>query len=383
MDVYTRKREKITVAEDPFSSGGEGEVRMIVSAPSAYVGRCVKLYYQTKRSKQQEAKIVFMSDNPPASIAGNGFMIGWPQEPLYDASRKFLGFVMPVAPADSVQLVNLTTPKVNSKLRQEWHQKYSLTNGKYALLSRLKLLHNIAVPMYLLHSTGKYVLKDFKPQNVLITHEGHVAIVDMDSIQICDKGKVLFHGRVATPGYIPTEFYTEGVGKNEDIPLDKSWDNFALGVVFYQILFGLHPYVVTPKSIGENETNDISQNISKDLFPFGANNQEISSYPLLHDKFKVLPPTIQQLFLRCFAADYNGRPSPEEWGKEIHKLIIAAGDVPKPAPKPVPPCSQREPSGNPKQSPADFSSSRGGCLLALILFFMAVCGGMMLLRYIL
>ena len=353
MEVFTRNRERIVLEDTALSSGGEGEVRLITSGLPKYRKSCVKIYYQKKRTPELESRIKFMADNPPQMIAGNGFMLGWPQEAVYDNTYNFVGFIMPLAFPDSKQLVNLTTPKVSAKLGQEWHNKYSqdpscsVEQRKYALLSRLKLLHNIAIPVHLLHSTGKYVLKDFKPQNVLVTHDGRVTIVDMDSIQIMDHGKLLFPGTAATDLYIPTEFHTNGVGRNPNVPLDKSWDYFALGVVFYQILFGLHPYVVTPVHQKDEDSNEISYNISSDLFPFGSNKHRIKSYPPLHNKFSALPPSVQSLFVRCFSDNPSARPSAEEWGKEIHNIIQAVGNLPtpppvtptpkKPAPTPQPP----------------------------------------------
>lgn len=358
MEVYTRNRERIVIADNALSSGGEGEVHLITSSSSQYKNSCVKIYYQKKRTPQLESRIKFMAENPPQRIVGNGFMLGWPQEAIYDRGNKFIGFIMPLAFSDSKQLVYLTTPKVSAKLGQEWHNKYSqdpkcsLEQRKYALLSRLKLLHNIAIPIHLLHGTGKYVLKDFKPQNVLVTHDGRVTIVDMDSIQIIDNGKLLFPGTAATDLYIPTEFHTRGVGKMQNVPLEKSWDYFALGVVFYQILFGLHPYVVTPKYLKDANSNEISQNISSDLFPFGGNKHQIQSYPPLHNKFSALPPNVQKLFIRCFSANPDQRPSAEDWGKEIHTIIKQIGNVPVPVPlPPVPPKPKPGPVVSPPPPP--------------------------------
>lgn len=164
---------------------------------------------------------------------------------------------MPLAFPDSKQLVNLVAPKLNKKLPDEWFVRYDRGNGKYSLISRLKLICNISIPIHLLHSTKRYVLKDFKPENVLITHDGKVTIVDMDSVQISENGKLLYPGTAATANYIPPELYKQGIGKNKEDILTVSWDRFALGVVFYQLLFGLHPYVVTPYVSSASDTNEI------------------------------------------------------------------------------------------------------------------------------
>lgn len=334
MDTYTSKHELIKLSDSPLASGGEGEVREIVSGPVKYNGACAKIYYQKKRTPQQEGKIKYMVNNPPAKVREGGFLIGWPIEYLTDRTGAFFGFLMPKAFPDSKQLVNLVTPKLNKNLPSEWFVRYDRSNGKYSLVSRLKLICNISIPVHLLHSTHRYVIKDLKPENILITHDGKVTIVDMDSVQISENGRLLYPGTAATANYIPPEFYSQGVGKNEKDILPVSWDRFALGVVFYQLLFGLHPYVVTPYVSAE--TNDIFKNISNDLFPFGVNTDKIKSYPDLHKKFEVLPPPVQQLFMRTFTINYNNRPGADEWGKTIYGIVKAAEKKPIPTPEPPP-----------------------------------------------
>jgi uncharacterized membrane protein YhaH (DUF805 family) len=350
MYVYTSKQEKINLANEAFSSGGEGEVRKVISSPSRFKNICVKLYYQKKRTPQQESKIKYMVQNPPQQVEGTGFMIGWPLDYVSDASGNFMGFIMPLAYPNSKQLIILTAPKLSNKLGSEWFDRYDRSNGKYALIARLKLINNIAIPIHLLHSTGKYVLKDFKPENVLITHDGKVTLVDMDSVQISEGNRMLFSGTAATPNYIPPEYYSRGVGKSTTVPLQKSWDNFAIGVVFYQILFGLHPYVVTPWVLKDSSCNEIFQNIAQNLFPYGPNRSKIKSFPDLHKKFEVLPPIVQKMFLSVFSDIENSRPSAEDWGKEVHKLVVAAGAVPKPVPVPRPkPSPKRGPKPTPRK----------------------------------
>lgn len=76
MEVYTSKHEKIVLKNDVFSSGGEGEVRNIVSGASRFKNICVKIYYQKKRTPEQPWKIKYMVSNPPAKVDGTGFLIG-------------------------------------------------------------------------------------------------------------------------------------------------------------------------------------------------------------------------------------------------------------------------------------------------------------------
>lgn len=339
MIVYSSKKETITLEEKAFSSGGEGEIRKVVSAPPRFHNVCVKIYYVKQRTKEKENKIRYMISNPPMKVADSGFMLGWPLDYVTDEKGAFLGFIMPLAFPDSKQLVTLTALKLSTKLDDEWYIRYDRKNGKYALVSRLKLICNIAIPLHILHSTGKYILKDIKPENILVTCDGKVSIVDMDSVQIAEKGKLLYPGEVMTPNYMPPEYHTKGIGKNKSVALDKSWDNFSIGVVFYQLLFGLHPYVVTPY-VEKDDCNDICQNIADNLFPFGSKANKIKGYPDLHNKFRVLPKEIQDLFVRAFSSNESQRPSVQEWGKCIHSFVSKVGPLERPEPpkdRPKPP----------------------------------------------
>jgi serine/threonine protein kinase len=322
MKIFTSKNEAIVLSENPFASGGEGAIYKIESAPSHFQNVCVKIYHTHIVNKQREERIKYMVANPPSQIRGEGFMLGWPMDYVTDESGKFLGFVMPLGFPDSKELVTLTATTLSKKLSKEWQERYDRSLGKKALLSRLKLICNIAIPVHILHATGKYVLKDFKPQNVLVTADGRITICDMDSIQIAEGGKLLFPGTAATLDYIPPEFYSkETEWKMADI-VGESWDTFALGVVFYQLLFGIHPYVVTPKVEQGDGANDISHNISSGLFPFGVNGDMVKIRPKLHDKFLVLPQELQDLFIRTFAEEGKIRPSAEEWGRYIRNVVI-------------------------------------------------------------
>ena len=325
MLVYTYKKESINLEEEPFSSGGEGEVHRVISCPSRYSNVCAKLYFKPKQTKEQEKKIRFMVENPPSNFIGSSMMLAWPMETLYNKSGTFMGFLMPTAFPDSKKLTILMLPTIKRSLQAEWYKFDKKNNIKYALVSRLKLINNIAIPIHILHATNKYILKDFKPDNVLVTPTGKITIVDMDSIQICDNGKLLFPGTAATPEYIPPECY-KGVGQNKQDILKKSWDNFAVGAVFYQLLFGIHPYWVT-SYVDSEESHTVPYCIRENLFPFGANASKIKSFAKPHENFKIVPKEVQNLFIRAFGLNPNDRPQVMEWVKTIKQVIDNVGPV--------------------------------------------------------
>lgn len=349
MIVYNSKREKIILDDEALSSGGEGAVYKIKS-PSSYSNiYCVKIYYEKKRTEDRRKKIEFMVKNPPKMIERNGGKIGWPID-IIRLNGNFAGFIMPLAFPDSKKLTILTGLSLSKRLDSSW-QKYDRKLGKYSLVSRMKLINNISIPIFLLHDTGMYVLQDFKPDNVLITHNGMITLCDMDSIQITSENKMSFPGTAATMEYAPPEYTNLNVGKSENVPVDTSWDNFTIAVVFYQLLFGIHPFAVTPKKLKDGESNELSTNIALNLFPFGPNASKLAVIPKPHNNFKVIPEEMQSFFIKAFSSVVSSRPNARDWGQLIHKYISEAGDVKKPEIKPNPSEIPNQPSTSvqPKQ----------------------------------
>lgn len=332
MIVYNSKHEKIILDDEALSSGGEGAVYKIKS-PSSYSSKyCVKIYYDKKRTEDRLQKIEFMVKNPPKMIERNGSKIGWPID-IVCLNGCFAGFIMPLAFPDSKKLTILTGLSLSKRLDSSW-QKYDRKLGKYSLVARMKLINNISIPIFLLHDTGMYVLQDFKPDNVLITHNGMITLCDMDSIQITNDNKMSFPGTAATMEYAPPEYSNLNVGKSANVPVDISWDNFTIAVVYYQLLFGIHPFAVTPKMLKDGESNELSTNIALNLFPFGPNANKLAVIPKPHNNFKVIPEEMQSFFIKAFSNVVSSRPNARDWGKLIHKYISEAGDVKMPEIKP-------------------------------------------------
>ncbi|WP_276864364.1 hypothetical protein [Mediterranea massiliensis] len=317
MIVLTSQGEKIVIGDKPLSSGGEGEIHPIKNDDGRLRNCCAKIYYSKKRTQTLENKIRYMVDHPPSVVNNKNYMLGWPIESLTDQEGHFIGFVMPLAFHGSKQLVVLTTLKLSKQLDGNWHERYDRNFVLSSTKARMKLLCNIAIPIHILHATNQYVFVDLKPENILVTYDGRVSVVDVDSVQIMEQNRLLYPCTAATPNYMPPEHY---VRQSKDEIKLSSWADFALGVLFYQVLVGLHPFVVTPRVV-ENDINEIYRNIARELFPFGKNRKEIQGYPPVHDFFLKLPQNIQKLFVRAFSGDAGIRPTAEEWGRNLHEAL--------------------------------------------------------------
>lgn len=162
-----------------------------------------------------------------------------------------------------------------------------------------------------------------KPQNILVTQDGKISIIDLDSIQISYNNKVAFPAKVATPEYAPPE--SAKLDPAKDV-ISINWDRFSLAIMFYELLLGLHPYAAS--SSGQyNTLNTISEKIQSGLFPFGSKAKYISILPPLHNNFKIIPASIQNMFIKTFEDGHSNpyaRPSAENWGQLFYQEITQA-----------------------------------------------------------
>ncbi len=317
--IFTSKGEKIELHNKPLGTpGAEGAV--YAAKTTTHEGICVKIYYDKLKTKEKERKIRYMIENPPIQVNMGKCALCWPTELVYEdaAKKKFTGFMMPKAAEGSINLYELCNKNFTPglKLDKVWEKKYGRNNGPHSLMARLKLSVNIASGIHAIHQSNRYVLVDFKPQNILITHNGQVSFIDLDSIQIQTPHEI-FHAQYSSLGYAPKE------GKNIDIKttvIHKTWDYFSLGVVLYQLIVGIHPYTVTAKDPPGGTT--LNDHIFNGLFPFGSNKQLIAKFAPDHQLFNKLPPAFKALFLKCFEegnAAPRLRPAAKDWGEVIFR----------------------------------------------------------------
>ncbi len=319
LTLVTCTHQVITVEDKHFASGGEGKVHKIIS-PDKYLNCCVKLYESKYRNQTRQAKIEFLIKNAPAHLQNDDFMVCFPQELVF-IDQQFAGFIMQLAFEDSIQLESLCTPSIRSvyTLHQNFDRKLF-----DAFHKRLQLCLNLAVPIHLVHSLNKYVFVDIKPQNILVDPHSKISIIDIDSIQISKNKQVLHSAHVNTPDYIPPEW--QGVIiKDKYIPVE--WDRFAVAIIFYRVLFGIHPYAASFNPPYAHLTT-IPDLIKNGFFVQGRNKTAITTLPAPHSLFNQLDSKLQNLFLASFEDSLHKpskRPTLDQWGKTLFNTIKPAG----------------------------------------------------------
>lgn len=323
------KAIKIELASSEISSGGQGRIFKIQN-PSFLHNYCAKIYKDAHHADLNREKIEYMVVNKPANANMANIRICWPEVIVYNDHGVFCGYVMPLAFEGSRDLKIIEIYSVGKTIEQkypkftEWHNKYEL-DSPTGFINRIKMLHNWALAIEIIHNGGKYIIVDLKPENVLATADGRISVVDTDSFQIVDGAKT-FPGPVATPEYF-AKFAKERHSKKMFQTFDC--DNFALAVSFYKILVGTHPYsgfkLLPPYDTDEYST--ISSRIDAELFVFGKNSSriELLKQNNLHERFFKLPQILQTLFKQAFTQEQQ--PSSTIWKRALKSILSPGSKV--------------------------------------------------------
>lgn len=319
----TANFETIEINDTPLGKGGQGAVHNIITSKYS-ADYCIKIYIRD--AEKMHKKIEYMVTHPPQNIRDTSFRICWPTALAYNTKKEFIGYMMPLAfpKGHDLTILSVYRSKPLSQLKRfknsvEWHNKYELDTNE-GIVNRVKMLCNIAIALHTIHSTGRYVLVDLKPENIDATGAGKVSIMDTDSIQISENGKILHPATAFTPEYFAPEG-KELKGLNR--PFTLQCDYFAAAICFYQILTGTHPYSGTVLKSPYDNCTEIADCISNGLFAFGEKQRYID-LPAgfnLQQNFYNLPSTVQGLFKRAFGSQASKRPTMEEWGRTFHEII--------------------------------------------------------------
>mgnify|MGYP000529451016 CR=1 FL=1 len=314
IQVKTSNGVLLILEERPLGKGGEATVHRIINAPPQYKNCCIKIYNNPKPEIKE--KIEFIVKNP-ITVQHNlvGFLrICTPKEFILDSqNRAFKGYIMPLAFDGSYTLQKLLTrPKTIS-----WHKEYDL-NTANGFRRNLGLCLNIALITYLVHTaglmlnknSGGYVLVDMKPENIMVTKDAQVSLIDFDSIQVNVTGKKVFPASVRSPEYASPEVLKH----NNQQPLHYTSDNFTLALILYKVMCGLNPYAGSLKGAGGTET---AQAILGGFYPHGKRRSSFISIPKQHERVNLLSEKIRKAFEQTLSESIEfplKRASAQDWG---------------------------------------------------------------------
>lgn len=310
--MYTNQSGKSISLGNEIAKGGEGTIFDV----DKYT--CAKIYLQNTKKKYKQDKLSYMISNPPPEIEGDNYKICWPKDIIYKKGE-FAGFLMSKSFDNSLLPYHLCQLKMPPNLEKKWHNIYD-RESQSGIISRLKLCVNIIAAVNRVHKGNKYIIVDLKPQNLLVTASGKVSIIDMDSIQIVKSKKVLFNAPVSTPEYTPPEA-SNIINKKSLITRD--WDIFSLGILIYEVLFGIHPFVGSAKAPND-KLNTIQEKIKINLTHIVSGERAFNILPEPHKLFYSFPSDFKNILKKIFKPYIEGkskRPTTMELGSVLFKTI--------------------------------------------------------------
>jgi hypothetical protein len=258
-----------------------------------------KVYH--KPIAERAAKLAAMIATPPVDpMAAHGHhSIAWPLDRLLAADdRRFVGFVMPRV-LNARPIFEFYNPRARLKQCPLFHYGYLVRTAR-----------NLAAAVRALHDKG-YVIGDVNESNLLVTNTALVTLVDTDSFQVPDNGRV-HRCLVGKPEYTPPELQNS---RFSDFDRGPEHDAFALAVLIFQLLMqGMHPF--NGKFTGKGEAPPLGKRIQAGHFPY-VRGRTVPYEPNPHaPPFAVLPRLLQDMMFQCFEEGHarsSIRPSAARW----------------------------------------------------------------------
>lgn len=142
------------------------------------------------------------------------------------------------------------------------------------------ILIDSAVALEHVHDSG-FMHLDFKPENILVSRNANVRLVDFDLAFPMPEKPTKFSKNPGTPAYMsPQQLQREAFDARADI--------FSFGVMAYELLTYEKPFQ------GNNAEEILRSQLSGDLAPLTSINPEI-------------PPALEKIVLKCLQVDPEKR----------------------------------------------------------------------------
>jgi serine/threonine-protein kinase len=144
-----------------------------------------------------------------------------------------------------------------------------------------QILLDMADGLNHIHENG-FIHLDFKPENVLVTRNAAVRLIDFDTALPMPEKPVKLSQNPGTPGYMAPEQLRRN-------PLDGRADIFAYGVVAYEILTRQKPF----------PGDSAAEILAAQMAPAGP--------VALREHNPDVPAALEKIVLKCLASDPNQR----------------------------------------------------------------------------
>lgn len=144
------------------------------------------------------------------------------------------------------------------------------------------ILIDSAVALEHMHEQG-FIHLDFKPENILVTQDGDIRLVDFDLAQPLPKKPTRMPSNAGTPAYMAPE-------QIRHEPLDQRADLFSFGVMAYEVLTFRKPFIGdTPEAVLRKQLDE-----KHPITPPREINEDI-------------PIAVERIILKCLERDADKR----------------------------------------------------------------------------
>jgi serine/threonine-protein kinase len=130
------------------------------------------------------------------------------------------------------------------------------------------------------HDSG-FIHLDFKPENILVTRNARVRLIDFDLAQPKPEEPRKMAGNPGTPAYMAPEHL-------QHLALDQRADIFAFGVTAYEVLTFAKPFP------GDTPDEILRKQLNYEMAPPRELNPDI-------------PPALEKIILKCLEFDMSER----------------------------------------------------------------------------
>ena len=304
--IFTTPSGQVIQLDQVLGEGGEGEIWSVKGRPEA-----AKVYHPSARGREKERKLKVMVSRPPrddmlARYAHHS--IAWPTE-LVNEDGGFAGFLMPRL-ARSHKILEIYNPRLRRSECPGFNWKYLMHTA-----------YNLSVALDAVHARG-YIIGDINEGNILVTSTALVSLIDTDSFQVRDEDGRLYRCPVGKEDFTPPEL--QGLQFNQVDRLPEH-DYFGLAVLIFMLLMeGNHPFSGEMKMDWPSGEPSHIYALKRGAFPY-ANNSLVKRRPTA-PLFRILPQSLQRLFLRAFVEGYSHpgrRPSAGDWAKALEAAEAA------------------------------------------------------------
>ena len=301
MQVLRSLPDQKNIAINLTVSLGRGGEACVYAVPTD-ASSVAKIYHKPteEQGRKLEVMIADPPDNPTASLGH--ISIAWPTEVLYsiDGTKQVVGFLMPRL-RGMRPIIDVYNPRTRRQQCPEFSYKYLLRTAR-----------NMAASFAALHASG-YCIGDVNESNILVSDAALITVVDTDSFQVSDpEHKTVYRCKVGKPEFTPPELQNKNFSQYERT---ETHDLFGLGVLIFQLLMeGTHPFSGIYQGAGEPPAYEAR--IAEGHFTYSQGRKvPYAATPIAPD-WKILHPTLQQLFVRCFEDGHYQpqlRPSAQHW----------------------------------------------------------------------